>query len=143
MVARHTFAFPVTWALSSGSGLAVLTGTHVGCTDGVVTAAPPALPAQASVHVEAVEAHRLAATLYAHTLVHVLAHGVDPTADPSFSAETFEAWRMIDAMALATTHNTGAIEQWPSSAQSLGGGGGDHGGTSGECDRRRSRSPFK
>ena len=45
------------------------------CTDFVVTAALPAPGAQASVQVESIEAHRLAATLHAQTLVHVYGCG--------------------------------------------------------------------
>ena len=48
-----------------------LTMISLTCTDGVVTTTPPALGAQASVQVESIEAHRLTATLHAHTLVHV------------------------------------------------------------------------
>ena len=45
------------------------------CTDFVVTAALPAPGAQASVQIESIEAHRLAATLHAQTLVHVYGCG--------------------------------------------------------------------
>jgi len=147
MVARHTFACPVNWALSSDSGNAVRTGTRVCCTDFVVTAALPALGAQASVQVESIEAHRLAATLHAHTLVHVLAHGVEPTTNPSCSAVAAEACRTINAMTFATTHNVFATAQWPVSAQSLGdpwGRGGDNGGDARNRDaRNRCCDPFK
>jgi len=142
MVARHTFACPVNWALSSDSGNAVRTGTRVCCTDFVVTAALPALGAQASVQVESIEAHRLPATLHAHTLVHVLTHGVEPTTNPSCSAEAAEACRTINAMTLATTHNFVATARWPVSAQSLGdplARGGDNGGDA----RNRCCAPFK
>ena len=79
---------------------------------------------------------------HARTDTHTLTHGVEPTTDPSCSAEAAEACRTINAMTLATTHNFVATARWPVSAQSLGdplARGGDNGGDA----RNRCCAPAK
>lgn len=125
VIARDAFALPVDRALAAGRSLAILARALVGSADVVVASTTIALGAHAGVHIEPIEAHRLAATFDTDTFVNVLAQGVGASPYPAHRTEASEPVYAIDAVTLAAAHHFVAAFSpvWSDRAQQSRGGG--------------------